>query len=310
MKIQLIKWIVLYLFLWISFISAEEESGGYAGSFLDWGAGARAISMGKTFSAIASDGTALIWNPAGFAGIDTREVTMMHALIFEDRSENYVAFTLPLSNFTLSAGWLRFGVSNIQERDQFGQLISHFSDSENAFMLGAGTTIYSNNLLKLNLGTTIKYFHHSLYNYKATGLGADIGSLVHFQLSGLIKTIGFAVVIQNIGAKLKWDTASNHEDKIPINARIGSIMQINAVPLKIVFDLEKNEKREMLTHVGTEYWWQILAIRIGMNQKHLTAGAGIVFKLSDDLGFIIDYAYTDDDIADNGLHFFSLSLRF
>ena len=72
--------ISMLMFVFLSSVSyAGEESGGYAGSFLEWGAGARAIALGKTFTAIANDGTALYWNPAGLSQIATRELTAMHS---------------------------------------------------------------------------------------------------------------------------------------------------------------------------------------------------------------------------------------
>lgn len=297
-----------FFLLFPSLCFAGEESGGYAGSFLDWGVGAKAIAMGKTFSAIADDGTALFWNPAGLEQMKSREFSAMHALIFEDRTEDYIAFTYPVSKFTISAGWLHFGVSDIQERNEVGELVGHFGDSENAIMLGSGISIYSAPAFKFNLGTTVKYFHHSLYNHHANGWGADLGSLFYLYRKGFIKHIGFAVVIQNLGAKLKWNTESNHEEEVPITVRLGSTINLNRLPIEFALDLEKQRDRDIRIHLGAEYLWQMLALRAGLNHKQFTAGAGFVFTLSK-FDFIIDYAFTDDAISNKGLHFFSLNFR-
>ena len=286
-----------------------EESGGYAGSFLEWGAGARAISMGKTFTAIANDGTALFWNPAGLTQISSRELTATHALIFEDRSQNFLAFTFPLSRLSLSAGWLRFGVNDIQERGAAGELIGTFNSSENVFLLGAGYNLLAMPGFKLNLGVTAKYFYHSLHSYSASGVGADLGVLSFFQLSGLVDRIGVGVSAQNLGARLKWNTESSHEDDLPASFRVGTAVMIKPVPFKLALDLDKREKQDLRIHAGAEYWISMLALRAGWSHDHLTAGTGLALKLSR-YGFLIDYAFTSDDVADKPLHFFSLGIRF
>lgn len=288
---------------------AGEESGGYAGSFLEWGAGARAIALGKTFTAIANDGTALYWNPAGLSQISTREFTAMHALIFEDRSQNFLAFTYPAANLSVSAGWLRFGVSDIQERSTIGELTGKFDDSENLFLLGSGYNLISLPTLKLNLGLTAKYFYHSLHNNHASGFGLDLGALSYFHLTGLVEKIGVGLTVQNLGAKLKWNTESDHEDDIPTTFRLGTSVNIKPVPFKIALDLEKREQRDLRIHAGAEYWISMLALRAGLNHDKLTAGAGVVLKLTK-YGFVIDYAFTTDEVADKPLHFFLLSFRF
>jgi len=51
----------------------------YAGEFLRVPVGARAIGMGGAFSAVADDGTAPYWNPAGMVYLPYREVVIQHA---------------------------------------------------------------------------------------------------------------------------------------------------------------------------------------------------------------------------------------
>jgi hypothetical protein len=308
------KTIILFIALFtLSFFitnaSAGDEVGGFAGNFLEWGAGARAIAMGKTFTSIANDGTALYWNPAGLPQISTRELAAMHGLIFEDRSQNFLAFSYPVPKFTISAGWMRFGVSDIQERSALGELTGTFEDSENVFMLGSGYNVVSLPTIELNVGLTAKYFYHSLHNYRGSGYGIDLGALSYFHLSGFVEKIGIGLTVQNLGAKLKWNTESNHQDDFPITFRLGSAVNIKPIPFKLALDLEKTEKRDMRIHTGAEYWISMLALRAGLNHDKLTAGAGLVLKLAQ-YGFVVDYAFTTDEVADKALHFFMLSFRF
>jgi len=294
----------------ISFpVFAGDETGGAAGSFLDWGIGARAISMGNTYSAISNDGTALCWNPAGLTQLSQIEFTTMHALIFEDRTLNYFGFTYPFSNFAISTGWQRFSVSNIQERNRDGELVSKFSDSENVFILGSAYKIYSNPTFDLSTGLNFKYFYHSLLDYQANGYGVDLGLLSNFQLSGFIKQIAFGLTAQNIGVELKWNTESDHKDKIPANFRLGSAFYLKPIPLTIAIDVNKKNNRGIKFHSGIEYCYKMLAIRTGLNHDRFTAGLGVEMKFNKIIT-IFNYAFSDDEISDSGVHFFSLILRF
>jgi len=193
--------------------------------------------------------------------------------------------------------------------DESGHLISTFSDAENAFMLGAGLPVVATTGLDVNLGMTIKYFHHSLFNNRATGLGADFGSLISIHRNGFVKELGFALVIQNLGAKMKWDTDSNLEDDIPTTLRFGSAVELKTVPVSIALDVEKPEHQGARIHTGAEYAVSKFALRAGLDDMSLTAGAGFGFELKQ-FDLVIDYAYTDDDISDKGLHFFSVGGRF
>ncbi|MBN2365623.1 MAG: PorV/PorQ family protein [Calditrichaeota bacterium] len=304
---------LIIVFFFITFLMqpvlAGEESGGYAGSFLDWGAGARAISMGKSFTGIADDGTALIWNPAGLAQVSSSEFSAMHALIFEDRSQNFLALSYPLNRLTISAGWMRFGVSDVQERSTTGELTGTFDDSENIFMLGSGYQVLSIPTLTLNAGLTAKYFYHSLYEYHASGIGIDLGVLSAFHLTGLVEQISAGIAIQNLGAKLKWDTESEHEDNIPATIRFGSALSIRPIPFKLALDLEKKENQDIRIHAGAEYSFTILALRAGLDHDKLTAGAGLMMELGR-IGFGLDYALSSDEVSSDPLHFFSLRFRF
>jgi hypothetical protein len=258
---------------------------------------------------VADDGTALYWNPAGLSQMSQRELAAMHGLIFEDRSHNFLVFTFPVPKFAISVGWMRFGVSHIQERNIQGELIGEFGDSENLYMMGSGYQIISIPAMELHVGLTAKYFYHSLYNYRGSGFGIDLGALSYFHFSGIVEKIGIGLVFQNVGAKIKWNTPSNHQDDFPTSFRLGSAISIKPIPFKLVLDLEKTEKRNLRVHTGGEYWIRILALRAGLNHDKFTAGAGLTFNMAQYV-LMVDYAFTTDEVADQALHFFMLNFRF
>src|SRR3990172_7768172 len=66
----LLIWLVL--FANITALYSQEGNAGQAGEFLRWGVGAKALGMGRAFSSIADDASALYWNPAGMANFEER----------------------------------------------------------------------------------------------------------------------------------------------------------------------------------------------------------------------------------------------
>jgi len=293
----------------------EAETGGRAGSFLQSGVGVRAVGMGAAFSAVADDGSTLFWNPAGLTQLESMEFTFMHSVMFEDRTKSYASVSVPFDKFTISAGWFGLQVGNIQERDETGQLIGHFNDSENVFMVGGGVPILSNYTIDLHLGVTGKYFYHSLYNYSAQGFGADVGVLAMFRTHiSLLNRIGFAAVIQNYSSQIKWNTESGYQATIPVRYRAGTMFHLRAIPVKLSVEAESNLLETDFFQpydfrYGVEYDMDVLALRAGYNQGQLTAGIGFDIPLSSmDIG--TDYAYTTDKISSQGLHYFSLSIKY
>jgi len=310
---KLIKFSIIFTGLFLTLIgnvSASEETGGFAGSVLNWGVGARAIALGNAYSPIAEDGTAIYWNPAGLGSLENKSVAVMHSFVFEDRTQNFAAFSMPVSKFGIGAAWFRFGVNDIQERDQTGQLVGHFDDSENIFIIGSGTRILSGKERGLNIGASFKYYYQSLYEYSATGWGLDIGSMFSLKDISTLSYLKFVFVVQNIGSKLKWNTDSNHEDDIPLCLNIGAAASLSSSPLLFTITLDKIEGQSLKYHLGSEFIiHDILPVRLGLNDSELSAGIGYIMDFAGS-EIHIDYAYTDDEISNRGLHYISLELGF
>ena len=67
--------------------------GTTTAEFLLLGAGARGAALGSNYAAIATDPTALYWNPAGIANIESISITANHASWLADTKLNYFPFT-------------------------------------------------------------------------------------------------------------------------------------------------------------------------------------------------------------------------
>ena len=68
----------------------------YAGEFLATGVGARALGMGGAHVALAEDGTAACWNPAGLSRLSRRQAGFMHSERFTGIvTYNYLGYAQP-----------------------------------------------------------------------------------------------------------------------------------------------------------------------------------------------------------------------
>jgi hypothetical protein len=308
--------------LFLAIFSLPEKSnaqgyGGVAGSFLLEETGVQAMAMGNAFTAIANDGSALFWNPAGLTFKNDLEFTFMRSLMHEDRSKNFGAVVIPFSRITISGGWSGLLVDDIEARDSVDNLIDHFQSSENVFLLGAGVAIIYTSPVKLCLGITGKYLYNTLYGYKSTGTGMDIGMKFSISSSATIDKIELGAVIKNLATSLKWNTTSAYEATIPKQYLVGMAFTIaeRGSYIKLIGEAKYSENETRLDienyHWGSEIKLrnvEFLRLRAGYTGGNFTMGAGIKFW-KDRSAVIIDYAFTPDALSTEGMHNFGISFR-
>ena len=118
-----------------------------------------------------------------------------------------------------------------------------------------------------------------------TGFGMDLGILIK-PLPFL--TLGFAV--KELNAKYNWKTDKLWEkdidkiDRFPRTFRGGLALCWPFEWLTLAIDLEKNNQQDLKYHLSTEVFLskfipQQIAIRCGLNNGCITAGAGYNFTL-------------------------------
>ena len=83
-----IRLIVSY-FLLLSFVFPVDKAGTMAAKFLSASIGPKAVAMGGAFTAIANDGSAMYWNPAGIGYNRIRNIYVNHSDWIADISFDY-----------------------------------------------------------------------------------------------------------------------------------------------------------------------------------------------------------------------------
>ena len=103
----------------VKFCFAAED-GGRPGAFLDFGASARSLGMGKTFAGVADDSSAVYWNPAGLAQLKCQELGAMYAALYEQTNYSFASYARPLERHgTIGIAIASLSSGDFKLRDDF-----------------------------------------------------------------------------------------------------------------------------------------------------------------------------------------------
>jgi len=186
--------------------------GGTSGEFLLLGAGARGAALGGAYAALATDVTALYYNPAGLAQMSRPSLMVSTYSYVAQTRYSWVGLALPLGGgaraIGLSGGSFGFSdqpVYTLDDPDGNGQT---YGVSETYL---AGT--YSQNFSdRFSAGFTAKLISDKLGSTQATGIAFDFGTNFHAMLGD--RPIRAAFVILNLGTNLRHD-GSGLEAAVP-----------------------------------------------------------------------------------------------
>jgi len=305
---------VAILGLFTSFAFAEEDlAGGQGGAFLRIPVGARPAGLGNAFTAIADDGSAPFFNPAGLCQIKGTRLGAMYNIMSLDRM-NYQASIIVGSkrDAAIAVTFNNFGVGDIIEVDPVqGPTGDTFSSNDMVLGISVGGKI----IPLLSFGAGAKYIMQSIDDSKATGFAFDLGAMIISPVSsGLIKQIRCGASLLNFGGKMKWDTDSDHEDEILPMLRLGASTDLQLTSFDVIgtaeisqsLGREDDQKNDFKLHLGVEGWLaNLFAVRAGLDGEDFTMGASIV--LSD---FRFDYAYIPDFLDEGATHKLAIDLGF
>jgi outer membrane protein OmpA-like peptidoglycan-associated protein len=299
----------IFLCMFIQMLYAKGYSGG-AGAFLQLGVGPRALGLGNAFMGVSDDASAIYWNSAGLATLKKSELMVSYGALFEGRQQNYIGYIRPMALLTFGIGWLNYSVTGISGRDEYGQPTGNITDSENAFLL-ALTSRHGIIIEGLNIypGMTFKVLYQKLGEYTAVGGGWDfsLNSKLDINKFG-IKNFSLGWAIRNISTSIKWNTLSEHIDKIPRSYRTGAKICLASWPVILATDYERIPEYGLsYFHGGIEInIFKILYLRGGYNRGEITGGTSIDIKIGKQK-FQIHYGYSTDPIAASGIHKIGIS---
>ena len=183
----------------------QEDNTAYgttAAEFLLLGAGARGTALGGSFAAIATDISALYYNPAGAALIEKAGVTIGTYDYVAETRYSWGGLAFPLSGGARTIGFQlgTFGfadqpVYTEEEPDGTGATYS----VNQTFV---GLTFAQNFSDRFSAGITAKYVDDRLGTVTGSAFAVDFGTNFHASLNN--HPVKFSFVLANLGSNLSY----------------------------------------------------------------------------------------------------------
>jgi len=176
--------------------------GTTSAEFLLFGAGARGTALGGAFAAIASDVSALYYNPGG-AALITRAGAMISTYDYiADTRYSWGGLVFPFSGGTRAIG---FQVGTYGFKDQPVYTATQPEGTGSVYSVNetfAGITLSQNFSDRFSAGFTAKGIFDQLGEASGQAFGVDFGTNFHSQLNG--HPIQFSFVLANLGTNLSY----------------------------------------------------------------------------------------------------------
>lgn len=193
--------------------TGNVDNTGYgttSGEFLLLGAGARGTALGAGYAALASDVTALYYNPGSLALMSRPEAMVSSYNYVADTKYTWLGLALPISGGSRAVGVQlgSFGFSNqpvytLDNPDGDG---TTYSVSETFI----GASLSQNFSDRFSAGVTLKFVSSQLGQTSADAVAVDFGTNFHAMIGD--RPIRAAFTIQNLGSNLEYTGAALEQD--------------------------------------------------------------------------------------------------
>jgi len=290
MKNKLMYFLILSIPLLHGFsdqLSAQEGLAGMPGAYLHMGVGSRALGMGKAYTTLATDATAIYWNPAALANQNPYQVYFMHSRLFYDTNFNYLAGSLPTRNIgSFGLGILYLNSDNFDQRNELNQELGSFGISDVALLFSWSKELFRG----VSAGLNYKFVNQKMLDFSGSGHGIDLALKTR-----LFERLDTGLMFMNLvspSMKLALDKQS-----FPMQMRLGASMTFLQDKFVVSTDVAKIFGWESLfLNIGAEYAiMDNVAVRGGLNSGQVTMGISINLNQ-------IGIEYGNEHISELGLY--------
>lgn len=232
--------------------------------------GARGVSMGRAFTAVADDASAIYWNPAGLAtlGRGSLHFTYHRPFLVPDLSLNFAGVAWPTSFGTVHAAWSHLGLSGAMSEDMF------YGGGSRSFELS--------DTRRLSVGGSVKMARVSWHGSVATASGApvDLGaeSGIAADLAASFRWSrqwSAAWIVRNLGEPT-WDfIPGGGGSRLEMSQEAGVSFRWHPESL-VAVALVQNADGDLTPMGGTEIaFYDVFAMRAGVGDLQFFGGVGV-----------------------------------
>lgn len=225
--------------LWPAGLAAQDSLinapntpfGTTSAEFLLLGASARGAALGTSFQAIANDVSALYYNPAGAAMMETPGALVSTYSYVAETRYNWMGLAFPFSGGARAMG-VHLGTFGFKDQPEYTVELpdgtgANYSVSESYL----GLTYAENFSDRFSAGITLKGIFDQLGEVSGSAFGVDFGTNFHSALNN--HPIKFSFVIQNLGTPVNYSGDALNvgvprepiegENPVPTNPAPGSL---------------------------------------------------------------------------------------
>ncbi len=320
------------------FVTDVSGAGTSAAAFLEIGIGARAMAMGGAYASIATDVSALYWNPAGISRIPGMQAEFTHSEWLAGTSFEYVGIVVPIRKLNSAVGLsfcsLEYGeqpVRTIERPEGTGELYG-----ARDFALGLTCALSLTD--RFSFGMSTKYIQQRIWSESGSAFAVDVGVFYNTMLEGL----QLGACMSNFGSEISLngrnlrtikdpDEAISNYDRVPVDYttsayplpllfRFGISYEMNFGRFnRFVFSadvLHPNNRTESI-NLGMEYGFgKMFYFRAGYQNlferdtiNGLTVGGGVAYSLRGSMEFNVDYSWSNWGMLQN-VQRFTLGIAF
>ncbi len=320
------------------FVTDVAGVGTSAATFLEIGAGARAMAMGAAYVAQATDATALYWNPAGIAFIPGFQIEFMNCQWLAETQYNFFGLVAPIPAIRSSVGVslisLDYGENPVRTVDRPEGTGEKYGARDLAVSVSYAMALTD----RFSFGLSGKYINQRIWSESGSAVAMDVGVYYNTMLKGLrlgASVSNFGSDIQMAGRHLTTvvdpDAAVQNFDRVPVNYKVGSyslplLFRVGLAytrslgsfgVLTVAGDVNHPSNTTESINLGAEYGFaNMFYVRAGYENLYerdhkngLTVGGGVEYFRRGMMGFRVDYSWADWGILTNTQRF-SLGLMF
>jgi len=284
---------------------AQDKVGTTGAQFLEIGVSPRADALGKAFTAISDDVSAVYYNPAGLVQLDHTQTMYSYINYVADINFHFIGACFPGAGGMLGFAFYGLDAGNIPVTTyqyQYGADGWTFGAQDFAVSMSYARFLTD----RFSVGGTVKFVGEFYEEEEAMGWAADVGT----QYNTGFRNFKIVMMLSNFGPDMKFFT---DEYPLPINFKFGGAIDVVDGPQHhATFAVEgahPADNRERY-NAGVEYTFQRFAsLRIGQRIEHdlggISYGGGLVLE-SMGVPMKFDYGYQDFE-ALNAIHRFSFT---